>query len=584
HAWKSKKSIFIYPMIGDDLKAYYQAINDTKYYPTLFDLDALPTKEFHTDFFFAQGSIFAFTSELLSEEVSTIFKRFAKVFNQAYTRFLDLQKAEAQAREGQIQLALERVRARAMAMRNSDELNEVIGTVFTECTRLDMILNRSIIMIYDPQTNDSRWWMANPEVPEVPMSFLVKYHEHTPYLAYLDAWKERVFKWEYLLHGSVKKNWDDFIFLETELSLLPGPVIAGMRSMEAIHLNASFNNFGSLTLATAEPLSTEHFDILLRFAKVFDLTYTRFNDLQKAEAQAREGQIEASLERVRSKTMAMHSSHDVGDTIATLFDEFIKLNIETFRCGIGIVHQNKRMEVWTAKRDTNGNVKFFTGYMDMDMHPMLTGAYSGWEQKQETYLYDLKGDDLKEYFTRINNNPNYPLKYDIPSLPYRLIFSVFYFPEGFVFAFTQEELSAEAMKIFKRFSGVFGQTYRRYRDLQKAEAQAKEAQIEAALEKVRSRTLAMQKSDEMAETVTVLFQQLIVLGIEPNRLYIAIVKDEKGASEFWITDEDGTKISTAFSADMNANVSFAKMFEGWKLQRKSLVIEMQGDELQHYFQ
>jgi hypothetical protein len=33
----------------------------------------------------------------------------AKVFEQAYTRFLDLQKAEAQARESQIQLALERV-------------------------------------------------------------------------------------------------------------------------------------------------------------------------------------------------------------------------------------------------------------------------------------------------------------------------------------------------------------------------------------------------------------------------------------------------------------------------------------------
>ena len=33
--------------------------------------------------------------------------------------------------------------------------------------------------------------------------------------------------------------------------------------------------------------------VLERFAQVFDLTYTRFLDLQKAEAQAREAQIEA---------------------------------------------------------------------------------------------------------------------------------------------------------------------------------------------------------------------------------------------------------------------------------------------------
>ena len=47
-----------------------------------------------------------------------------------------------------------------------------------------------------------------------------------------------------------------------------------------------------------------------------------------------------------------------------------------------------------------------------------------------------------------------------------------------------------------------------------------EAQIEAGLERVRSRTLAMHASDELAETAAVVFKQLIGLGISPNRLYI----------------------------------------------------------------
>ena len=59
-------------------------------------------------------------------------KRFAKVFEQAYIRFLDLQKAEAQARESQIQLALERVRARTMAMQKSDELPETSLLLFQQ--------------------------------------------------------------------------------------------------------------------------------------------------------------------------------------------------------------------------------------------------------------------------------------------------------------------------------------------------------------------------------------------------------------------------------------------------------------------
>ncbi|MBK7379014.1 MAG: hypothetical protein IPJ03_08415 [Ignavibacteriales bacterium] len=50
--------------------------------------------------------------------------------------------------------------------------------------------------------------------------------------------------------------------------------------------------------------------------------------------------------------------------------------------------------------------------------------------------------------------------------------------------------------------------------MQKAEAQAREAQIEAALERVRSRTMGMQKSDELKDAAILLFQQIKTLGVE----------------------------------------------------------------------
>ena len=64
----------------------------------------------------------------------------------------------------------------------------------------------------------------------------------------------------------------------------------------------------------------------------------------------------------------------------------------------------------------------------------------------------------------------------------------------------------------KRFAGVFNLTYKRFLDLQKAEAQAREAHIEAALERVRSRTMAMQRSDELQDAAFLLFQQVQALG------------------------------------------------------------------------
>ena len=60
-----------------------------------------------------------------------ILERFAKVFEQTYTRFLDLQKAEAQAREAQIEPATGKGAGKNHGDAYSEELHEVIKTLFT---------------------------------------------------------------------------------------------------------------------------------------------------------------------------------------------------------------------------------------------------------------------------------------------------------------------------------------------------------------------------------------------------------------------------------------------------------------------
>jgi signal transduction histidine kinase len=65
-----------------------------------------------------------------------------------------------------------------------------------------------------------------------------------------------------------------------------------MKNTDRVFLNSSFNNFGGLQADTIEPLTEENLDILYRFAKVFDLTYTRFNDLKQAEHLAKQAQLD----------------------------------------------------------------------------------------------------------------------------------------------------------------------------------------------------------------------------------------------------------------------------------------------------
>ncbi|MEL4402964.1 hypothetical protein AAEJ42_22260, partial [Shewanella algae] len=76
-----------------------------------------------------------------------------------------------------------------------------------------------------------------------------------------------------------------------------------------------------------QPVNEDEKKLLKRFASVIDLTFKRYFDLQKAEEQAREAQIEASLEKVRSVAMSMHHSNELLNICEAIYAELIKLGM-----------------------------------------------------------------------------------------------------------------------------------------------------------------------------------------------------------------------------------------------------------------
>jgi len=521
-------------------------------------------------------------SPLNKKEIS-LFERFLKVFELSYTRYLDIEKAEAQTREAKIEAALEKVRSRSLAMHKSDEMNAVMEELLQRVRELEINFDAAFIIEF---RNDSFDIWSGYEPGTVGLTTFPSFDIDVGYFKDIlntqNSGRE-LFAHQYSFEE--KNKFLIYLFENTNFKDIGEERKEYLLKTKCYTVSIGFAKHTAIQLHSysRDAFSESENQILKRFVKVFEQAYTRFLDLKKAESQAREAQIELSLERVRAKTMAMHNSADVGETAAVMVEELKKLGIETIRCGIGIMHEPGDMEVWTITSDENSRTGIVIGWMDMNMHPLLYGAFDSWRNKIEYYYYDLKDDDLLNYFNAINNYPGYPIRYDTSALPKQIHHNEFHFAEGTLFAFSLQQLTEEQRKIFKRFAGVFGQTYRRYLDLKKVEGQAREAQIEVALERVRSRTLAMQKSDELAETAAVVFRQLIGLGIEPNRLYITIINDNSGDMEFWITDEDGTRVGNKFSGNAQRNISFQKMYDGWKEHKKSLTIDMHGDELTTYF-
>ncbi|HET6767275.1 MAG TPA: nuclear transport factor 2 family protein, partial [Chitinophagaceae bacterium] len=580
HAWKAKDPKWAYSLTGPEKKNFEKAF--FKELPNLPDAlrKALkvPKQVVFSASFNNFGGLEIVETEALTGEKFEILHRFGKVFDSSYTRFNDLKKAEAQSREAQIELGLERVRSRAMAMQTSEELNELIGTVFTELTKLDLVLTRCVIWVFEPLTSAARWWMANSEEPSAPVNFFIKYHEHPAYVTFVQEWKKQNVKFVYDLNGQNKISWDDILFNETELANLPEVVKNGMRAPERVLLSASFNNFGGINVASLEPLSEEHFDILLRFAKVFDLTYTRFNDLKQAEAQAREAQIQLALERVRARTMAMQKSDELPEAANLLFLQVQSLGMPTWSAGYCIWDDDKK--AITLSMSSEGVLQPSLK-MPVTEDPSLKHFLEAYERGESFFVEEVGGKALKSHYAYLRTLPGVKETLDdieaagFP-VPTFQIFHLAYFSKGFLLFITYERVP-EAHDIFKRFGKVFDQTYTRFLDLQNAEALTREAQIELALERVRARTMAMQKSDELAEAAQLLYEEFRTLNINTFLCGYCFYKEEQNKQTVWVTTPDGTLIPDFTDFPLGGDDVLNKRYEDWKQKKPLHVLEIRDE-------
>ncbi|MCB0742330.1 MAG: SpoIIE family protein phosphatase [Ignavibacteriae bacterium] len=531
-AWREKKPFFASERVGEGVKDYYKRLSKYLSYPMPKKFNK---KESITTFFFIFLSLNVISLEPLKEEECDIMIRFANVFEQTYTRFQDLQKAEAQAREAQIEAALERVRSRSLAMQKSEDLSNVASVTFEQMKILGGDLFSFGIVLCDKHEDMVEQWhslgnegMMPPFLVPIDLDYIHRYR--------YDQWK----KGEELFSIEIPA---DYITRHFELMFELPSVDTAMNEVAAkgievkipdweIDYGASFRH-GYLLVSSLKPF--EENQIFSRFAKVFEQAYIRFLDLKKAEAQAKEAQIEAALERVRSKAMAMHSPEDLGHTIDTFFYELNSLGVNPHRCGVGIVNKETRIvDVHATTATKDNEIKRIVGELHLSGHPILEKIFETW-LLQEEYHPVLRGNEIADYYRVMNPQVKFPdFAEDEIQYGYYL-----HFKEGGVFAWTDKEFTENELEIFRRYTSVLSLTYRRYIDLKEAEAQAREANIEVALEKVRSRTMGMQKSEELKEVIRIIYDQFVQLGINIEHTGFIVDYKTRDDMHIWLADKNG---------------------------------------------
>ncbi len=537
-------------------------------------------------FNFSHGYLHIISGSLLNADEESLAARFARVFEITYRRFLDLKMAEAQAREAQIEAALERVRSRAMAMQRSEELQEVILVVMNQFHLLGFQVDLANFN-FPSRSRDWTMWLARPGYA-YPEQIRLPYLDHTLFNGPREAVKKGLDFFSDVLSREEGEIAMQHFLAHSILANDPPKVKDRINQAKGLGRSMVFGKHIALTISNYEgiPYTPEQNAVLRRFHGVFEQSYTRFLDLQNAEAQAREGQIQLAMERVRARTMAMQKSDELPEAANLLFQQVQGLGMPAWSAGYCIWDEDKKaITLWMSSE----GVLQPSFKLPLTEDPSCIRFLRAHQRGETFYVEEIGGEELVKHYTYMQSLPvvGDVLQSIIDAgfpLPTFQIFHCVYFSKGFLLFITYQPVP-EAHDIFKRFGKVFDQTYTRFLDLQKAEAQAREATLEASLERVRGKAMGMHNSGDLSSTVKIFYQELESLRLAPRRCGVGLLNRNNRIVELSSISQgtDDTTMETIGSLAMEGHPVLDQVYENYLKQQEYHAV-LHGNEIKKYNQ
>jgi signal transduction histidine kinase len=128
-------------------------------------------------------------------------------------------------------------------------------------------------------------------------------------------------------------------------------------------------------------------------------------------------------------------------------------------------------------------------------------------------------------------------------IPEMLYYHFSRFPGGALLTISNQEPSRESRELQKRAAAAFGLAYTRFQDLKQAEARARQAVIEAALDRIRAEIASMRTVYDLERITPLIWNELIILGVPFIRCGVFIMDEEKQQIETYLSTPEGRGIA-----------------------------------------
>ena len=498
--------------------------------------------------------------------------------------------------------AVERVRAEAVSMRYSDDLLRLVAVLYREMRDLDMGLEWCNIYFVDRAASTMTVYVGAPSDATGTMSWtssdMVEYDDGVV------AHRERprdLSEWHHLARFEAGEPWLDTVLRSREF----WEEWAGRFGIERLtpeFLRAVVGEYpqicvpfehGVVALRQQE-MYEDYVDGVRAFADGLSLGFVRFLDTQRLEQQNRQLEVEQILERVRGQALGMHQSEDLTAVAATVFGELRDLGIAVRRCGFGICNDSvnpPEVEMWATTAEGDAVRTGGTYTMDADAPSWMKEIYTAWEQGEEHYSYDWRGDELEAAVGHLTDERGLSFpdleQPDQESLPQSLWCSYHFFTHGYLAVHALEPLPEENLSVLEQLTAIFGVAYSRFLDLQAAETRARQAELDIGVERVRSASMAMASSDDLPEVVATLFREMKRVGVDARVAGVIFVHEESGRTDGWnvfpsfrhlglrwgsrdIMDVDEETVCHHFQGDIT-QPTWPAVIEAWRRQEVTTV-------------
>jgi len=271
--------------------------------------------------------------------------------------------------------------------------------------------------------------------------------------------------------------------------------------------------------------------------------------------------IEAAIEKIRNRTVAMQHTDDWEMVVEKLFEQMRKLELHTIGYRILIRQENSQdWHYWVAAAAAGSQTKYYVS-KDPDFQKLHIAATN----KNQLYRTGELSPGDAVYLSKIVNLQDHAEEESLAASgkSESLIISTAFTQFGALEAFGYEALSPSDENLLQRLASVIDQSFTRYLDLKKSEKQAFEAVRQASVDRIRGEVASMRSKEDLSKIIPLIWRELTILKVPFIRCGVFIVDEENESIQCFLSTPDGKALGS-FSLKITDTEITANLFKSWK--------------------